>query len=752
MSHVNHKLSGSIEGALAGGGDPATSPLYVFGPFLRLLVVAGAASICFGAAIWLAILTVVTVSAMYRLVMQWVTDGSGGSGLSEEEFGAWAVKINASITVIEYTLTFLVSIAALVTFMADRMPQLNQEFLGISFRTHVAIVLSIITAMLVNLGPKVAARAFGPATAAVLALLWAMIFATIYYHGLKLPELRWQAFSGEYLHLTLGGYARILALMTGIEIFANLVAAYDGPARARAGKAFGSLLIIMGTTALTMLVVGPAILELADSQNAEVSVFTQVMDILLPQPLPYIGTLIGIAVLLSAAAAAVQGIQNLALGLRYRHYVPTWLGQRNRYGVAASPVWIVVMVCVLCFVFFGTHEETYLALYAAGVFVLLALTGWAAVKRLFRQYCGGMKGVAHIFAMSGTLVAALLTTVATLIIFEERFKEGAWMYLFMVPALYLVFGYYRNKLRAPSKIEDCLGKSLFSSAFAQHHGEKLYAGISFKNILVPLDQSPTAELSLAGAQTIARNYDGTIHLLSLLDASDKNRPEADSKENIEEYLADVVADIDSAGYKTKSEIRSGKAADEIGRRANEGDIDLVIMTTHGRSKMQRMVVSSVTTDVIYQTTPPLMVIRPTEDWRSTRTTYKRILVALDGSEIAEQVLPYVQEIAFKFNSDVTLLSIAEGSESDDYLEKVEGYLCEVAVQLQSKGVKAKKCTASGEPSRVILDVAKEQKIDLIMMVSHGRGGLDRQDHVKLGSVVDEIIQETYCPIFLVSAQ
>lgn len=80
MAHVSHKLKNSLEGALAGGGDPATSPLYVFGPFLRLLVVAGVAQVTFGASVWMVVLTIAVVSAMYRLVMQWVTDGSGDRG------------------------------------------------------------------------------------------------------------------------------------------------------------------------------------------------------------------------------------------------------------------------------------------------------------------------------------------------------------------------------------------------------------------------------------------------------------------------------------------------------------------------------------------------------------------------------------------------------------------------------------------------------------------------------------------------
>jgi amino acid transporter len=229
MASVSHKLSTSFEGALAAGGDPATSPLYVFGPFLKLIVVAGVAQVTFGASVWLVILTVATVSAMYRLVMTWVVDGSGGSGLSEEEFGGWAVKINAGITFIEYTLTFLVSMAALVTFIADRLPILDHSVLGILYRTFVGIAFTLITGWIVNRGPKFAARAFGPATLAVLILLWLMVIATIWKLGFHLPNFDLRAFHPQYLNFTLGGYALILALMSGIEIFANLVAAYEGP-------------------------------------------------------------------------------------------------------------------------------------------------------------------------------------------------------------------------------------------------------------------------------------------------------------------------------------------------------------------------------------------------------------------------------------------------------------------------------------------------------------------------------------------
>ena len=70
--------------------------------------------------------------------------------MSEEEFGSWAVKVNAAITFIECTLTFLVSMSAMVTFIADRIPALNNTILWMQYRTFLAIALSILTGWLVN--------------------------------------------------------------------------------------------------------------------------------------------------------------------------------------------------------------------------------------------------------------------------------------------------------------------------------------------------------------------------------------------------------------------------------------------------------------------------------------------------------------------------------------------------------------------------------------------------------------------------
>ena len=735
MAHISHKLGNSFQGALAGGGDPATSPLYVFGPFLKLIVVAGVAQVTFGASIWMVILTVAVVSAMYRRVMFWVVDGSGGSGLNEEEFGSWAVKINAGITFVEYTLTFLVSMAALVTFIADRLPALNESLYGIPLRTFVAILLSILTGWAVNLGPKFAARIFGPTTLAVLLLLWTMVLATIWKLGFQLPEFQWKAFTPPYIHFTFAGYARILALMTGIEIFANLVAAYDGTAAQKSRKAFGSLLIIMVTTAVTILIVGPAVLALSDPRNPEISVFTQTMDRLLPQPLPYIGTLIGIIVLGSAAAASAQGLQNLALGLRYRHYIPALLGERNRFEVAAMPVWIEVVLVSICFLILGTKEETYLAIYAAGVFILLSMTGWAAAKRLTRQF-SARSFLRQAPALAGTVLAAILTTGATLIIFVERFREGAWTYLVFIPTLYFVFTYFRSKMGEPKPLEEHLGRFFVGQYVLPYQRKKRPENeISFQRIVVPLDGTLFAEHAIAPAETLAHTYKSELIILGV------QAPAGDP--NLKTYLDQILWQLRNSHIESRLELRSGSVPEEINNTSREMGADLIVMSTHGMPGFDRFYAGDVANRLIRILKTPVMLLRPTDRWQSRNTKFKKLLVALDGSEAAEEVLRYARVLARSYESELLLLSVPE-SESEQV--RIQQYLESVAQALRERGYTARSLVTGSGAVRTILDVSAAEGIDLVMLCTHGRGSLGRT--TAIGSVADRVIDMAQCPVFL----
>ncbi|MBN1535575.1 MAG: universal stress protein [Anaerolineales bacterium] len=785
MARVSNKLKNSLEGALAGGGDPATSPLYVFGPFMTVIMASGAARIIFGGSIWLAVITIMVVSAMYRLVMQWVTDGSGGSGLCEEEFGGWAVKVNAAITFIEYTLTFLVSMAAMVTFIADRFPVLNQEIIGMQYRSLVAIGLSVFTGWLVNRGPKMAARTFGPATAGVLMLLWMMILATLFRTGFHLPALSHEAFIPPNLHFTIAGYVRILAVMTGIEVFANLVAAFAGTPQQKSRKAFQSLLIIMSTTAATMLIIGPAIFVFSDPAIKDVSVFTQTMDQLLPDPLPYLGSLVGIFVLMSASAASAQGLQNLALGLKERHYIPRIIGDLNRHEVADKPVWLEVGIVCFCFLVFGTHEETYLALYAAGVFILLSMTGWAVTQRLVREISNQFS-IHKIALIAGTGVAALLTTGATLIIFEERFLEGAWTYLILIPILYAAFSYFRRHIGAPSPEMDYLGhidsallagfgfgQTSFRDYAAQNNdngpvklswmpepilpGQGLTRSINIQHIATLLDGSDNAAQALPMAQFICETTGAQITLLS---ASTRYLEGSETQSETDLYLCSVAEKIHAAGIQVNCAIRSESPAEATLKLVDEMGVDMVVVTTRGSSGEKNWLREGLSSKLVHLLDIPILLVQVFESGAPEAPHIGRILVALDGSAFAEQLLPYARLFAKQFDCELMLICVPAVPESEKYRasasvirtirsqaeNNMRKYLDSVAKSLRAEGLTIQTVVTGSYPARTIVDVGKREGVDLIMISSQGRGGLDL---LFMGSVAQQVVQLTDSPVFII---
>ncbi len=790
--HISHKLSNALEGALAGGGDPATSPLYVFGPFLKLIVVAGVAQVTFGASVWMVVVTIMVVSAMYRLVMQWVTDGSGGSGLSEEEFGGWAVKINAAITFVEYTLTFLVSMSALVTFIADRFPILNITFIGIQYRVLLAVALSLLTGWLVNRGPKVAARTFGPATAGVLILLWVMVFSTIWKTGLHLPVIDLRAFHSSNLYYTVNGYARILAVMTGIEVFANLVAAYGGNAAQKSKKAFGSLMIVMGTAAVTMLIVGPAIYQFSDPTNEHVSVFTQTMDYLLPAPLPYLGTIIGVAVLMSASAASAQGLQNLALGLKERNYIPRFIGQQNAFEVAGRPVWIEIAIVCGCFVFFGTKEETYLAIYAAGVFVLLSMTGWAVTKRLLRKM-RQQASLQYVALIAGTILAASLTSSATVLIFTERFTEGAWTYFIFIPLLFVAFTYFRNKLGAPTAAMDYLGHLdmtyLAGFGFGQYplaKSDDILQGNGYskggteitwkpapienstwrnesttiQSIVVLMDGSPNEAQALPMAKAICAANQAKLLLLSTLRVPPKLDDYPIAYRERADYLSELASLLMSEGIHTDTLICQGSVGEVVADQIKSIPVDMVVTTGFGRPDRSHQEQVEAFQQLVQKINKPVLLIQPRSQAQEVPHALDRILIALDGSIQSERSLVYARALAKSFGSEVTLMAVPAVPESQGYPVPAEfiqtlqsnaninmqRFLDAVARSLESEGIKTHTIVTGSSPADTIVSVSAEVKADLILLTSRGRGGLDS---IFMGSVAEQVLQNTIKPVFLV---
>lgn len=128
--------------------------------------------------------------------------------------------------------------------------------------------------------------------------------------------------------------------------------------------------------------------------------------------------------------------------------------------------------------------------------------------------------------------------------------------------------------------------------------------------------------------------------------------------------------------------------------------------------------------------------------------WERILVPLDGSNLAELAIPYAEEIAAAFNSEVVLLYVSEPDEKQ-YRHMHQLYLEEVAKQVREhikEHAEVRAVVLPGEPAEQIIDYAWRHKVGLIIMASHGRSGITPW---ATGSVANKVLNATRVPVLLI---
>ncbi len=171
--------------------------------------------------------------------------------------------------------------------------------------------------------------------------------------------------------------------------------------------------------------------------------------------------------------------------------------------------------------------------------------------------------------------------------------------------------------------------------------------------------------------------------------------------------------------------------------AKNNNAEMIIMGRRGRTGIARLMMGSVTARTIGHSPVNVLVVPKT-----AKVTFEKILVPTDGSEYSEMAASEAIKIAKRTNSTLLALSVAKKDENLPAAETSVGKLKEYA---EKEEVKVEGLTLKGEPYKVIVDTVNDKNVNLIVMGSHGKTGLDR---ILMGSVTERVIGHAPCAVLV----
>jgi len=274
-----------------------------------------------------------------------------------------------------------------------------------------------------------------------------------------------------------------------------------------------------------------------------------------------------------------------------------------------------------------------------------------------------------------------------------------------------------------------------------------------RDVLIPTDRSPLSEDALEHA--IATFPDGDITLIHVDDpryttlGDDELRPER--------VFADLLDIAERNDIEVDTEIRVGHPSREIVRFSEEADVDEIMMGSHGRERVSRILLGSVAEGVLRRAPVPVTVVRPHQRLGTTHH-----LVPIDGSKQSTKALEYA--VSVFPDVETTILHAIDPMEthygegqlvhSEAEYERIQQQAAELLADAEdlAREYDANVTTTTAvewgpnRPADAILDYVEDNDVDHVIMGSHGRSGISR---VLLGSVAETVARRSPAPVTVV---
>lgn len=300
---------------------------------------------------------------------------------------------------------------------------------------------------------------------------------------------------------------------------------------------------------------------------------------------------------------------------------------------------------------------------------------------------------------------------------------------------------------------------------------------SFKSLVVPLDGSAFAEQALPAAAAIARAARARLRLVLVhqLPPPPQDRETAKLYVSVElavrrsqrDYLRATASRLrERHGVQVTTVLLDAPVGPTLASWIHDIDADLVVMTTHGRGAVGRVLHGSVADQLVRALDVPVLLIRPDAEGGGADSpwTPREIVVGLDGSRQAEAALPPAETLARTLSIPLTLVQVIQPlvaatdpalpfpMEYDQRITEVRrrealDYLENVARRLRGDGNTASAvAVVHYSPAETLLELGRPERGSLLALGTRGRGGVKR---LMLGSVADKLVREAAVPVLVV---
>ncbi len=293
--------------------------------------------------------------------------------------------------------------------------------------------------------------------------------------------------------------------------------------------------------------------------------------------------------------------------------------------------------------------------------------------------------------------------------------------------------------------------------------------LNIQRVLFPTDFSDGAKRAFPQAVFLADWHDAELHILNVTGRHRHDYEETKANfpialDTLTDWLRRPDESIDGMNWPDlealpieQTQIESAAAAERIVDYGDDNEIDLVVMGTHGRRGVDRMLFGSVTEEVVRTASCPVFTVRADADVTPSQAI-RRILVPIDFSDASESAVQHAKEIAQTYGAEIDLLHVVEppfypsayGIDSASFptqevVDRVEKQLGDVA--REEIGYEHVMVEATvGHPPSEILHYVDENEVDLVVIATHGRTGLER---ALLGSVTERVLRQSPAPVFVV---